>query len=149
MSMIIPLHLFAAIIWIGGMFFSLFILRPACIENLEGPFRIKLMRGVMERFFKVVWILVITLATSGYFVVSQMDGLPWHVKMMLIFGNTMFAIFLFAYFVPFRQFNTELLAGNNAAAAKKLDFVRKLILTNFVLGAMLSMGGALGRFVAL
>ena len=46
-------HLLALVVWIGGMFFTLFCLRPA-LAVLEGPLRLRLMNEVLRRFFGVV-----------------------------------------------------------------------------------------------
>ena len=52
MSIAITLHLLAAMIWIGGMFFAYMVLRPAAVEVLELPVRLSLWVAVFRRFFK-------------------------------------------------------------------------------------------------
>ena len=51
MSLFKLLHLLAVLLWVGGMFFAHFILRPAAVEALEAPQRLKLMDAVLRRFF--------------------------------------------------------------------------------------------------
>src|SRR5436190_5407420 len=46
------LHIFSAVVWVGGMFFALFVLRPATAA-LEPGTRLDLWLRVFERFF--VW----------------------------------------------------------------------------------------------
>lgn len=55
------LHLLAALIWVGGMFFAWMILRPAAMAALDGPARLKLWVEVFQRFF---WLGV---GRGGYF----------------------------------------------------------------------------------
>ncbi|MBT4701961.1 MAG: hypothetical protein HOB79_12905, partial [Rhodospirillaceae bacterium] len=45
-----PIHVLAAIVWVGGMFFAYLVLRPA-VDQMEGPERLKLLNRVFERFF--------------------------------------------------------------------------------------------------
>ena len=48
------LHLAAAIVWMGGMTFMLFALRPAALLALESQPRARLMVQVWQRFFRLV-----------------------------------------------------------------------------------------------
>ncbi len=45
------LHLLAAVVWVGGMFFAWMILRPAAVDILEPPARLRLWLSVFKRFF--------------------------------------------------------------------------------------------------
>lgn len=36
------LHVLAALVWVGGMFFAWMVLRPAAVAALEAPARLKL-----------------------------------------------------------------------------------------------------------
>jgi len=42
MAYAVTLHILGAVIWVGGMFFAYMALRPAIVETLEPPFRLKL-----------------------------------------------------------------------------------------------------------
>jgi len=64
-SLVYTLHVLAALIWVGGMFFAWMILRPAAVAALEGPARLKLWANVFQRFFVWVWIAVAILPISG------------------------------------------------------------------------------------
>ena len=64
-SLAYSLHLLAALIWVGGMFFAWMILRPAAVTALEGPVRLKLWVEVFQRFFVWVWLAVVILPISG------------------------------------------------------------------------------------
>ena len=52
-------HLAGVIVWVGGMSFAHFCLRPASLA-LPPPQRLALWHGVLARFFPIVW-----LATGG------------------------------------------------------------------------------------
>jgi len=51
------IHLLSVIVWIGGMVFAHFFLRPA-LTPLAAPDRVRLMHDVLGRFFGAVLVLV-------------------------------------------------------------------------------------------
>lgn len=58
------LHVLSIVIWVGGMVFAHFFLRPA-VTQLEPPMRLRLMHDVLGRFFKAVLaVSLLTLATG-------------------------------------------------------------------------------------
>ena len=51
MAIAYVLHVLAALIWVGGMFFAHSSLRPTAAETLQPPERLRLLTGVFKRFF--------------------------------------------------------------------------------------------------
>src|ERR1700675_1888451 len=51
----IAFHILAAVIWVGGMFFALMVLRPST-GPLEPAVRLALWHRVFSRFFAWVWL---------------------------------------------------------------------------------------------
>jgi len=144
----VTLHLLASTVWVGGMFFSLAVLRPSC-GDLEPAVRVKLMSATVQRFFKWVWGAVILLLATGYWMVFGVFGgignVGWSVDVMLTLGNLMAVIFLYAYFVPFQQLRHALAAGKIPEASARLNVIRKLIMANLIFGFALVLSGGLGR----
>ena len=56
-------HLLAVIVWVGGMFFAHFFLRPA-VQGLQPSDRVMLMHGVLQRFFAWVLVLAVVVLVS-------------------------------------------------------------------------------------
>ena len=54
MGLAVLLHVIAAVIWVGGMFFAYMFLRPVAASQLEPPARLTLWEGVFGRFFRIV-----------------------------------------------------------------------------------------------
>ncbi|VFT42074.1 membrane protein [Pseudomonas aeruginosa] len=50
-ALVYALHVLAALVWVGGMFFAWTILRPAAVAALEAPARLGLWLEVFRRFF--------------------------------------------------------------------------------------------------
>jgi hypothetical protein len=59
------LHLISAIVWMGGMTFMLFALRPSVTALMEPQPRAQLMAEVWRRFFAIVAIAVVVLFATG------------------------------------------------------------------------------------
>src|SRR5579871_5440220 len=86
------LHILAAVIWVGGMFFAYAILRPAT-GPLEPAQRLALWRRVFGGFFPIVWLAVIALLVSGYGMIFLVWGgfrfVGMHVHIMQAIGIVM------------------------------------------------------------
>lgn len=92
------LHVLAALVWVGGMFFAWLILRPATVAALEGPARLRLWVEVFQRFFRWVWLAVAILAISGVGMIhlrfAGFETAPRYVQVMIGGGIVMFALFM-------------------------------------------------------
>jgi uncharacterized membrane protein len=143
------LHILAAVIWVGGMFFAHQMLRPAA-GKLEPAVRLPLWRRVFERFFPVVWAAVAALLLSGYGMVIWGYGgfahLPLHVDIMQTIGIVMILAFGHLYFAPWKRFRRAVDGGDFARAAPQLDQIRRIVAFNLVLGLAVVVIGATGRY---
>ena len=138
LSLAITLHILAATLWVGGMFFAHMALRPVAVALLEPPLRLPLMNRVLGRFFFWVWLSILTLAFTGYWIVFNTTGsilqLPLHLQLMQIIGWIMFGLFIYLYFVPYRQMCAALDGDDLPSAAKALNAIRQIVVTNLILG---------------
>jgi len=132
------LHLFAALVWVGGMFFAYTFLRPAAVEKLEPPERLELWSSVFRRFFPWVWLSVLALPSSGIWLVGELYGdlasSPVTVKAMTTLGPIMGALFAIVFFFPYRHLKTHVANKDYPAAGKNLATIRKIIGFNLILG---------------
>ena len=136
-------HLLAVVVWIGGMAFMLFCLRPAA-RVLEPPARVTLMHAAIKRFLVVVAIAIAVLFACG----AAMAGIAWSAARRAGLGfnmpldwYTMIATFfvMLAVFVHIRAVLFRRLAAAVAAArwpdgAAALAAIRWEVSINLVLG---------------
>ncbi len=152
MAAAITLHLLSAVIWVGGMFFAYMALRPAIVETLEPPFRLKLWVNTFKRFFLWVWLSVAILLGTGYWMVFQVFGgfaqAGTHIGIMHIAGWVMVAIYLHVFFAPYRRMRQFVITEDFPAAADKLGQIRKLIGLNLLLGLSVISVASAGRYIA-
>lgn len=129
-------HLVAAIVWLGGMVFILFALRPVVMAQLQPPLRLPLMAAVLQRFFVLVWASIAVLLTTGGLRLAAvgMKGAPlgWH--LMLGIGLVMCAVFAHIQFAPFRRLKAAVDGADWPAAGRAMAQIHPLVVLNFVLG---------------
>ena len=152
MGLWIGVHLLAAVLWVGGMYFAHRCLRPAAELHLPPPLRLVLWRGVLRRFFSRVWMAIAALLISGYMLVfiylDGFAGLGLHVNLMQVFGWLMVGLYLYIYFGPYRLLKAALDENDSAAAGVRLAKIRKIVGINLALGLITILFGATGRYWA-
>lgn len=140
---VLAVHLVCAVIWVGGMFFALAVLRPS-LAGLEPAQRVAVHNRVFRRFFLVVWHAMAIIIVSGYAMVWLMYGgfahLPWNVNAMQALGWVMAIIFGVIFFSPYRRFRA---AASTARAAQAGERIRRLIAANLILGLIVVVIAAL------
>lgn len=138
-DLLLVLHLLGAVIWVGGMFFTLVVLRPS-IAVVPGPVRLDLHRQVFRRFFTLIWHVMPVVLVTGFamvFVVyGGFSGAQWNVHLMALLGLVMSAIFVALYFGPW----AALRRGGDSA---QVDRIRRLVQVNLVLGLVVVVVAAL------
>ena len=153
-SIALTLHLIAATIWVGGMFFAHMILRPSAIEILEPPLRLALMNAAFGRFFFWVWISVITILITGYWMTFDVYGNIFglyvtYIQLMHILGLIMTAIYCYIYFMPYQSFKAAVAAKQFPQAAEQMNKIRQLVTTNLILGMSTLVVASAGKFIHL
>ena len=150
MGLSISLHVLAAILWVGGMFFAHMILRPSAVLVLEPPLRLNLWIQVFKRFFFWVWISIFAILATGYWMVfgfyGGFSGLPIHIHIMHGLGILMVLIYLHVFFSPYRKLRHAVIIKDYPEGAKTLGQIRTLVGINILLGLVTAAVGASGRY---
>jgi uncharacterized membrane protein len=143
------LHILSAVVWVGGMFFALLVLRPAT-ATLEPGARLDLWLGVFKRFFLWVFAAIVLLLASGYAMIfgvyAGFRGIGLHVHIMQGLGIVMMLLFFHLYFAPWRRFRSALARRDQAAAASQLGQIRTIVTINLFLGLVTVAVGSSGRY---
>jgi uncharacterized membrane protein len=150
MAIAISLHILAACIWVGGMFFAYVCLRPVAATVLEPAHRLTLWRGVFERFFKWVLLTIAILILSGHYMIAMYGGMKlvgMHVHIMLLLGYIMFAIFGHVFFAPFKRLKLAVDQQDWSAGAAQLNIIRKMVGINLAIGIVTIIVASAGRFI--
>ena len=137
------LHVLAIVVWVGGMVFAHFFLRPA-VARLEPPVRLRLMHEVLGRFFRVVLVASLLTLASGVWMlgrvarqVVQSGGsfqMPLAWTVMAVLGVAMVAVFLHIRFALYRRLDRAVAAEQWAAGGQALAQIRRWVAVNLGLG---------------
>lgn len=131
------IHLFAVLIWVGGMFFAYVVLRPAAVEILQPPERLRLWDSVFRRFFNWVWGAIGAILLTGLYMIYQFGGIghvPHYVQLMLLLGLLMAGIYGYVFFACYVPLSLHVAKERWKEAGAVLGKIRQLVAINLTLG---------------
>lgn len=128
------LHVISDVVWVGGMFVAYLAVRPAALEVLDPPQRLRLWTGILIRFFRWVWAAVIVILGTGFSMMGRMPVVRGNVLAMAGIGVLMSAIFIYVYFVPFARLKHAVQHEDWKAGGASLNQIRILVGVNLALG---------------
>ena len=136
MSMALLLHLVGVIVWVGGMIFANFALRPS-VGMLPPPQRLALLAEVFGRFLPLVGISVVLILGSGVAMIGTAGGMKavgTAIHAMTGLGVLMTLVFVYVWAVPYRELRAA--AAENAwdRAGRAMARIRMLVAFNLILG---------------
>ncbi len=147
------LHLLAVIVWLGGMVFVQFFLRPA-VATLAPADRVRLLQDVLGRFFAaVLWLALLIVSSGGWMIgrtARQMAlagvkfNMPLEWTVMAALGVLMLLIFGYLRFVLYPRLTRAVAALDWPAAAAALAGIRTWVMVNLVLGVVIVLVTLLG-----
>jgi uncharacterized membrane protein len=139
-------HVLAVVVWIGGMVFAHFFLRPAALK-LEPPQRIRLMHDALQRFFAAVLVAIVVILGSGLWMIGRVAkesvqaglgfNMPLNWTIMATLGIVMMAIFGHIRFSLFKRLGTAVAASDWAAGGAALASIRTWVSVNLAIGVVI------------
>ena len=149
MAYLVTIHLLSAVVWVGGMFFALIVLRPA-VGPMDPAARLALWRRVFARFFPVVGIAVLALLATGHaMILVELGGfaaIGLSVHLMEGTGVLMAVLYAVLLLGPYRAFLKALDAGALPAAGRAIERIRWIIAVNLALGVLTLAIATTGRY---
>jgi uncharacterized membrane protein len=146
----IALHVVGAVIWVGGMFLINVCLRPALGVLEPPPQRLRVLRATLQKFFPWVWVSILLIVGSGYYMVfvtfGGFRGVGMYIHWMQMFGWTMIALFMWLFHWPWLAFKRAVDAEDWPTAVTNLDLIRQIVTVNMPLGLLVIIIGASGRY---
>lgn len=146
-ALLLLVHLLSVVVWVGGMSFAHFCLRP-CLPLLAPPERLRLMHAVLARFLNWVLGAALLALTSGVgiMLLASRAGASarWSWHAMAALGLVMIAVFVWVRIGPFRRLARSVVASDWSAAAAALARVRQGVAANLALGVLVICIAVLG-----
>ena len=137
------LHVLAIVLWVGGMMFAHFFLRPS-LAQLEPPQRLRLMHEVLRRFFAAVNVAALLSLVTGLWMIGRVAkqavqsggsfAMPLDWTVMAVLGVLMVAIYGHIRFVLFKRFAVAVTALDWPAGGLALAKLRTWVAVNLTLG---------------
>jgi uncharacterized membrane protein len=150
MTIVFPLHVLAAIVLLGGLFFASVVFRPI-VSGLDVEIASSLWQRMLSRFFSWGWAsLVIILATGIGMVFLKFggfSGVPMIHRANMAIGIPAIALFGYIYFGPWRRYRRTMSRDEWTAAQKEFTRVRVGMAIVLVLGLVASVVSAVGRYI--
>ncbi|MDD3937272.1 CopD family protein [Rhodoferax sp.] len=147
------LHLLAIIVWIGGMVFAHFFLRPS-LGMFEPAVRVRLMHAVLGRFFSAVLAAIAVTLVSGLWMIGNVAkqvvqagghfSMPLEWTVMATLGIVMMLIFGHIRFSLYKRLSRAAQAADWSAGAAALAQIRLWVLINLGLGVLVVLVTLLG-----
>ena len=144
-SILKTLHVLSLIVWVGGMVFAHFFLRPA-LASLDSLLRLRLMHDVLGRFFKAVLVASLLILVSGLWMlgrvakqVVQSGGnfqMPLSWTLMTVIGIVMVAVFMHIRFALYPRLGRAVEASDGPAGGAAMAQIRRWVLINLGLGVL-------------
>lgn len=137
------LHVLSIIVWVGGMVFAHFFLRPA-VQTLEPAKRIPLMHATLTRFFQAVLVASLIVLGTGVWMIGRIakatvqSGVDFNMPLgwwvMTVTGVLMVAIFGHIRFALHGRLGRAVQVTDWAAGAAALASIRTWVGINIGLG---------------
>ena len=146
--LLLCLHLLAAALWVGGMATFHFSVRPAAVETLEPPHRLRMLCGALGRFFRWVIAAIVVLLVTGFSMVQLAGGMAavrWHVHAMLGIAVVMILLFGVVRWHHYPRLAAKVADSDWKAAAPALAGIRQLVFINLWLGVAVFFVAVVGR----
>jgi uncharacterized membrane protein len=141
------LHLLGVVVWIGGMFFAHFALRPAAAA-LPPPQRLPLLAATLRHFFGWVGAAIVAIVGSGTWLVVAMGGAAatgTSVRAMAALGIVMVLVFAYIVLGPYAALRRAVTAADWPAGGAAMAMIRRLVGVNLALGVVTLSIATLGR----
>lgn len=146
-------HILSIVVWVGGMAFAHFCLRPA-LAAWPAEQRLRLMHDVLGRFFRVVSLAIVLVLLTGLWMIAQATrptngvhiDMPLNWSIMAALGIVMMAIYGHIRYASYKRLGRAVGASDWKTAAAALAGIRRLVAINLTLGVLTVIVAAAGRW---
>lgn len=150
MIVVFPLHLLAAIVLVGGLFYASVVFWPLA-RGLDIETASSLWQQMLSRFFAWGWLSLLLILATGIAMVflkfGGFSGVPMIHRGNMALGIPAIVLFGYVFFGPWQQYRRSVLRRDWTAARKEITRIRVQIGIVLVLGLLASVVSAVGRYL--
>ncbi|MFO1283845.1 MAG: CopD family protein [Burkholderiales bacterium] len=141
------IHLTGVVVWVGGMFFAHFALRPAAAE-LAPPLRLPLLARTLSGFFGWAGGAIVAVIGSGVWIILDLKGAAGvgrSIEAMTAIGLVMALVYAYIVLAPYRRLRDAVQAADWPSGGAAMGRIRQLVGLNLALGLATIAIAVLGR----
>lgn len=142
-GLVLSVHLLGMALWVGGAAYALLVLRPS-LNLLDQTQRTSVQLQTLARFFRLVWHVMPLVLLTGWAMLYFREGgfanPDWHIHAMQGLGIVMAAVFLWAFFGPFKRVRRAI-----RPQPATFETIRSLLGVNLAIGAAIVVVASLGH----
>jgi uncharacterized membrane protein len=127
-------HVLSVTLWVGGMAFAHFFLRPAA-QALDPPQRLPLLQGVLRRFLHAAGIAVPVVLVSGAALMA-LGATGRSIHAMAVAGVVMAAIYGHVRFALYPRLARAVAAQDWPSGGTAMQSIRRWVAGNLALGVV-------------
>jgi uncharacterized membrane protein len=150
MTIVFPLHIVAAIVLVGGLFFASVVIRPIA-RDLDIETASALWQQMLSRFFVWGWISLLLILATGIGMVflkfGGFSGVPMIHRGNMVVGIPAIVLFGYLFFGPWQRYRRTISRRDWNGAAKDIIRIRVVMGLILVLGLVASVVSAVGRYI--
>lgn len=134
-------HVLAIVLWVGGMAFAHFVLRPAA-QALEAPQRLGLLQRALQRFLALAGVAVAVALATGIAMIGvaragAVSTMPLTWSVMSVLGLVMALVYVHVRFVLYPRLARAVAAQDWPAGGAAMGPLRAWVGLNLALGVAL------------
>ena len=152
MTIVVPLHTLATIIWLGGLFFLCFMFQPGTHQP-DATMALSSWQRVLSRFFGWAWVSLALILISGISIVflefGGFSGIPSIHRGNMLIGIPAIILFGYLYFRPWQRFRRAMSCKDWSAAENSLRQARIIMAIILALGLIASVVSIAGRYYSI
>ena len=147
MSVVAAIHVLAATIVAGGLFFACIIMRPAA-GSVDPGVRLPLWRRTFQRFFLWYAGAILAMNATGYLLAIGSGTTPTlELHLKHAFGWILLLLVTYIYVVPFRRMEIAMGQGERPRAAQHLRHAHRILYLALAFALLAMAFGAEGNIV--
>ena len=150
MTVALPLHILATIVFLGGLFFASVVFQPVA-RGLNVQTSSSLWQQMLSRFFVWAWVCLLLILATGISMVflkfGGFSGVPAIHRGNMAIGIPAIALFGYVFFGPWQRYRRAVSRQDWTRAPRELARVRAAIGIILALGLLASAVSAVGRYL--
>lgn len=135
-NLLLLAHVLAVTLWVGGMAFAHFFLRPS-VQALDPPQRLPLMQRVLQRFLAAAGVAVLVVLASGAALMA-LGATGAAIHAMATGGVVMAAIYGHVRFALYPRLARAVAAQDWPAGGAAMNPIRRWVAINLALGVLVT-----------